>query len=507
MKIVIFRVNKKQLVCIYKRIEDMAKTSKTHNGGTQYDHSGEHAVEFFAKAGSLFTKRKQHYGNEASALELFQNVWRSGQHEIAMKLLFWLRDPRGGAGNRSGFRECASWLAQESPEWMIANAVHIPKYGRYDDLQALYANDATTHTATTLWANDIASGNVLASKWADISTDMKLLRAIRKTDKSKFKDIGDVRRYIAKLRTGVVEVAMSKKDYVGINYSHVPSVAMSRYTKAFLRNDDKRFNDYKVKLVKAIESGDTSVKVNAGAIFPHDIVRTIKGGGDKTIADAQFASLPNYMEESLARILPIVDTSGSMGCSVSGMIQAIDISLALGFYCSDRVPTDSPFYRKMLEFSCESNLIDWSKYKTLSEAMADRRMFKNAVGSTNITLALDTLLSFGTMFNARKDQMPNCLLIISDMAFNRGSTGNSQDTTVVNSALQRWVDAGFDKPQIVYWNTAGNAGSPEKSRVANVALVSGFSPTILKSVFSPEDMSPYNVMMDAIKGYEVVIPQ
>jgi hypothetical protein len=77
----------------------------------------------------------------------------------------------------------------------------------------------------------------------------------------------------------------------------------------------------------------------------------------------------------------------------------------------------------------------------------------------------------------------------------------------VNSALQRWVDAGFDKPQIVYWNTAGNAGSPEKSRVANVALVSGFSPTILKSVFSPEDMSPYNVMMDAIKGYEVVIPQ
>jgi hypothetical protein len=486
----------------------MAKTRTTRNGGTQFEHTGTHAVEFFSKAGSLFTKRKQHYGGETSALALFQQVWRSGNHEVAMKLLFWLRDPRGGAGNRSGFRECASWLAQEAPEWMVANAISIPKYGRYDDLQALYVNDATAHTATAIWANDIATGNVLASKWADITTDKKLLKAIRKTDKAKFKDIGAVRRYIAQIRNTVVEVAMSKKEYSAINYSHTPSVAMARYTKAFLRNDDKRFTDYKAKLVKAIETGDKSVKVNAGAIFPHDIWRTLKSGGDKNIADAQFASLPNFMEGTNARILPIADTSGSMSCRVSGDIQAIDISMSLALYCSDRLDKENPFYRKFLEFSCESRMIDWSKHKGISDVYADKRIVTNAVGSTNIERALDTILSFGTMFNARKDQMPNCILIISDMQFDRGSTSSSQNDTVVNACMKKWEDVGFDRPTIVYWNTAGNSGSPEKAKTPNVALVSGFSPSILKAVFSDvESLTPYGIMMEAIKGYEVIIPQ
>lgn len=489
----------------------MAKTSTTRNGGTQFEHSGAHAVEFFAKAGSLFTKRKQAYGNETSALELFKNVWRSGNYEVAMKLLFWLRDPRGGAGNRSGFRECAAWLSQEAPEWMVANVISIPKYGRYDDLQSLYTNEATAQAATTVWATDILSENTLAAKWADVTSDKKLLKAIRKTNKDKFKDIGDVRRFLAKVRNSVVEVAMSKKEYVGINYSHVPSVAMARYTKAFNKNDSARFVEYKAKLEKAIETGDKSVKVNAGVLFPHDIIRTLKGNGDKKIADAQFASLPNFMEEANARILPIADTSGSMSCRVSGDIQAIDISLGLAFYCSDRLGKDNPFYRKFLEFSSEASLVDWTKHKNLSDVyMNMRNMFQYRMGSTDIVKALNTVLKYGKMFNATKDQMPNCLLCISDMQFdnNSGSTAESRNATVVNGALQEWVDAGYDKPQIVYWNTAGNAGSPERSNATNVALVSGFSPSILKAVFgNPESMNPYNIMMKAIESYEVITPK
>jgi len=488
----------------------MATKSTTRNGGTQFEHTGAHAVEFFSKAGSLFTKRKQAYGNEASALELFKNVWRSGNYEIAMKLLFWLRDPRGGAGNRSGFRECAVWLSQEAPEWMVANAIQIPKYGRYDDLQSLYSNEATAHAATAIWANDIVSDNTLAAKWADIA-DKKLVKAIRKANKDKFKDIGDVRRFLAKTRNTVVEVAMSKKEYVGINYSHVPSVAMSRYTKAFNKNDGARFVDYKAKLEKAIETGDKSVKVNAGVVFPHDLIRIIKNNGDKKIADAQFASLPNFMEESNARILAIADTSGSMSCQVSGSIQAIDISLGLAYYCSDRLGKDNPFYRKFLEFSSESRLVDWTKYKSLSEVYAaGRQMFEYRMGSTDIVKALNTVLKYAQMFNATKEQMPTCLICISDMQFdnNSGSTADSRNETVVNSALKAWTDAGYDKPQIVYWNTAGNAGSPERSNAKHVSLVSGFSPSILKAVFgNPESMNPYNVMMKAIESYEVFTPK
>ena len=486
-------------------------TSRSKNGSVQHEHSGAHAVEFFAKAGSLFTNRGEHYGGETSALELFKNVWYSGDYEMAVKLLFWLRDPRGGAGNRSGFRECASWLSQEAPEWVISNASQIPKYGRWDDMSALYSNAETAETASNIWANEILSNSVLAAKWAT-RKDRRLLRAVRKL--GDIKDIGDYRRLLSKVRSGVIEVAMSKKSYDTIDYSKVPSVAMSRYTNAFNRNDSDRFIEYKGRLEKAIETGDKSVKVNTGAIFPHDVMRTMRNG-DRDMADMQFASLPNFMKDSNARIMPIADTSGSMDVQISGDVRAVDISQGLALYCSDKLGKDNPFYRKFMQFCDEAKLTDWGEYKTVSKAM-DARLFNGAIGSTDIIKSLDTILKYGKMFNATKEQMPNHLLIISDMQFNsdssygwgNGTTPNSQDATVVNVALEKWKSAGFDKPNIIYWNTAGNSGSPEKATTPNTCLVSGFSPSILKAIFTnPDSMSPYNVMMEAIKDYEVIVPQ
>ena len=489
----------------------MAKMTTTQNGGKQYEHSGSHAVEFFSKAGSLFTKRKQYYGGETSALVLFRNVWHSGDHEVAMKLLFWLRDIRSGAGNRSGFRECISWLCEEAPEWVIANVHLIPKYGRYDDLKSLYVSPQTGYIATNLWATEILSENILAAKWSNINKDKFLLSAIRRVNnidnRYMLKDIGDIRRLISRIRKDVVEVAMSKKEYSDINYSHVPSVAMARYSKAFSSNDAERFSQYKESLKKAIETGDTSVKINAGAIFPHDVIRTLKNG-DTQIADLQFTSLPNFMEESNFRVMTIADSSGSMGTIVSGEICAIDISIGLALYCSDRLGKDNPFYRKFMQFCDESKLTDWSDCENISHAM-QKRLFNLAVGSTNIAKALNTILSYGTLFNATNEQMPNCLLIISDMQFDHGGINlDISSRTVVEQSLDLWEEAGYTKPIIVYWNTAGNAGAPSKNITENTCLISGFSPSILKAVFSnPEHMSPYNVMMEAIKNYEVVIPK
>ncbi|NIV12303.1 MAG: DUF2828 family protein, partial [Aliifodinibius sp.] len=53
--------------------------------------------------------------------------------------------------------------------------------------------------------------------------------------------------------------------------------------------------------------------------------------------------------------------------------------------------------------------------------------------------------------------------------------------TEIQNALLRWIDAGYSKPKIIYWNVAGYIGSPETVDAENVALVSGFSPAILKA--------------------------
>ena len=186
------------------------------------------------------------------------------------------------------------------------------------------------------------------------------------------------------------------------------------------------------------------VKINASALFPHDCVRTMKNG-DIDIANAQFDALPNYMEgeNGTQRIMVICDSSGSMVSTLAGSIQAIDVSTSLSLYCSDRMPKDSPFYRKFIQFESESKLSDWNGMK-FSDAYGygnNRRgkIFNGACGSTNIERALDSILAVAKNFNATNEQIPNVILIVSDMQFDSGVILSS--STVVESCLDEWEKA------------------------------------------------------------------
>ena len=488
-------------------------TIKNEKGGTAYDHSGAHAVEMFSKAGSLFANKQ--VSTDTTALALFQNVWRGGDSITAMKLLFWLRDPRGGAGNRSGFRSCVEWLANEAPEWVTANAELIPQYGRWDDMTSLYVNDETADVASTLWAKALLSDDALAAKWSK-REDKRVLKTLKKISDGKVVNEASFRKLLSKLRKDVVEVALASNEVSRIDYSKVPSVAMARYSATFERKDSERFQAYKAELEKVLDGESNSkVKMNASVLFPHECIRTILNGDVKT-GNLQFKSLPNFMEESGSRVMVIADSSGSMSCRIGGpnsSVQAVDVSTALALYCSDRVGKDNPFYRKYMKFCSEGTLVDWTDKDNISEVLRDRNMFDGAVGTTDITKALNTLVKYGKMFNATNEQMPTHLVIVSDMQFdgdgyNCGTTPNSRDKAVVEKALKKFDDAGFERPNIIYWNTRGAEGSPSTARTPNTALVSGFSPSILKAIFgNPESMNPVNIMQEAIKDYQVIVPQ
>jgi hypothetical protein len=466
---------------------------RTKEGAVCYDHSLDHAIEFFSKAGSLYSKsaygKKSFYNNQTTAVDLFKSVWCAGNHEIAMKLLFWLRDARGGAGNRSGFRECLTWLVATSPNWISLNIDLIVSTGRWDDLRTLFNTPAET-AAVNVWVDAIANKDHLACKWAD-RTDKPLLRELR--IRKIIKDIGDFRRLLASGRNTVVERKMCSRNWNEIEYPKVPSVAMARYTNAFGLHDPVGFAKFKEKL----ETGE--VKINASVLFPHDCVRT-SIDGDTKIADAQFDALPDYMENKKNRILCLCDSSGSMDDTYGGSVKAIHVSMGISLYCSDRVGSDNPFYRKFLEFESETRFTDW-KGKTFSQVI---KGFNGACGATRINIALDSILSFAKMFNVKNDQMPNCLLILSDMQFHDGNILGAG--TEVEKCMQKWVDAGYNIPNIVYWNLAGCAGSPATVESKNVALVSGFSPSILNAIFSGEDFSPRAIMLRAIDKYKINTP-
>jgi len=318
----------------------------------------------------------------------------------------------------------------------------------------------------------------------------------------------DFRKLIVK-NTKVVESLMCQKEWYDINYNQVPSVAMARYNNAFARHDNTRFGVWKSALAKGVDSEGNVVKVNAAALFPHDIIRTLKAEignrhgttfTDSELANAQFKALPNYMDNNKLRIMPLCDFSGSMSDHVSGDVAAIDVSLGLGLYCSDRVGENNPFYRKFIPFSDDSRLVDW-RNETFS--IAAQKHNDGWCGSTNIRSALDQILNAAKLLSASNDQIPNCLLILSDMQFDEGTNG---DTTSVEAGLREWEQAGYTRPRIVYWNLAGYRNSPAQVDDPNVGLVSGFDPSILQSILGGDDFSPLAIMERAIEKYNVVTP-
>ena len=130
-----------------------------------------------------------------------------------------------------------------------------------------------------------------------------------------------------------VEQKMCAKKWNEIEYEKVPSVAMHKYTKAWYRNDQTRFERY----LESVQKGES--KMNAGAIFPHDIVkdavRSTWCPRELTQAEiVQWNSLPNWLDGKPNSIIPVCDVSGSMTCN-NGIPMAM--SVGLGLYISSEI--------------------------------------------------------------------------------------------------------------------------------------------------------------------------
>jgi len=469
----------------------MNTNATTYNGAPAYEHSENLYLEFFSKAGSLFVNRTPYYPTSTSALSLFKDMWRADNKELCIKLLMWLRDIRGGAGNRSGSREIYTWLANNYPVWMSANMNMIPQLGRFDDLCSFYGTSCES-SALKVWKDGLENPSTsgLAAKWAGRKDNV--LHKYLKLDPKTF-------RKMLVAKTDVVESLMCNKQWGYVDYNKVPSVAMTRYNAAFMKNDDTRYKEWRVSLCME----NSTSKVNTSALYPHDLVRmwNASNGEEDSLLDSMLQSMKNYIPEN-KRIMPICDFSGSMrGVGCGGSITAYDISLALGIYCSEKVGKNNPFYRKLIPFATTAKLADW-KGRTVSDALS--RIPDGFVGSTNIYTVFKCILDAAQFFNVSNDMMPNTLLILSDMQFNEAICDCK--STPVQAGIKLWEDAGYTAPKIVYWNLAPYDNQPATMYDKNVCLVSGFSPSILESVLSGDEISPMDILKKAVEKYQVNVP-
>jgi len=402
----------------------------------------------------------------------------------ALKIMFWARDVRGGAGERQIFKELMSYLAENHSGVMVKNLHLVPEYGRWDDLLVLFGTSLDSN-AKALIANALENNNGLCAKWMPRKGKeaIALERYLKLSPKAYRKMLVE--------KTKVVEQLMCSKNWSSVTYEHVPSLAMSRYAKAFAKNDPVRFTAYK--------TGDA--KINTGAVYPYDVTKNLKMG-DMHLASKQWASLPNYMEGNNELVLPVCDVSGSMMTPAGGNknVTCMDVCLSLGLYISER--NEGKFKNAFITFSENPSL------QYLNGSLSDRfnQLRRADWGmSTNLECVFELILNQAVKYKLPESEMPTTILIMSDMEFN-------SCTRINNSALdmidEKYLNAGYKRPKIVFWNIQSrNEGNyPVQVTDNGTALVSGFSPSILKSLLTGEDMTPIGIMNKTVNSsrYEAV---
>lgn len=456
-------------------IDGMYKESSyglTENEALTFIRSGSALLDFYAQAGAM---RK----NPDQALDLFKKAFAENRL-YAVKLLFYLRDVRGGQGERELFRLCLQWLGENYQDIFEKIIKFVSEYGRWDDL--FFDNDKCFALIKNQLNEDLNSETpTLLAKWmptinaSSLSTKAKAKFFIGKLGMNDIEYRKKIRAIRKKIKA--VEEKMSAKQWSDINYSSVPSQAARIYKNAFKKHDEERYNAF----IDKAEKGE--VKINAKTLYPYQIYKSVQNDYSKTL-EALWNQLPDYTQGKNA--LVVADVSGSM----EGDPMTVSVSLSL--YFAER--NKGQFKDYFLTFSAKPRL-----QKVQGLTLLDRM---NSIENSNWDMNTDLQAVFNLILNTAvknntpANEMPETIYIISDMEFDEASPGQTNYEVI----KEKYENAGYKKPNIVFWNVDARSGKnlPVQKSEQDVALVSGFSPVIFK--IAVENKTPEEVMMDTINS-------
>lgn len=465
------------------------RATTTTNGAGALTNTGSRLVDLFSTIGAS--------RNDLEGVrKRFDAAYKVDPLKAAAILLY-ARDIRhNGAGERQVFRTILKDMAGSGRRYTSEILNLIAEVGRFDDFQAVY-DTAWESTAVTIWADAIKERNVLAAKWAK-REDKVLQRALGLNE-------AGLRKLLASIRKDhIVETKMCSKNWTGIDFSKLPSVAGMRYAKAFGRNDGVRYSAF-------ITSKET--KVNASTSYPHDVYRMYKYGNERAAAGKYWVNLPDL--GCKGNILPIIDTSSSMNATASGVISCLDVSVSLGTYLAQQIV--GKFQNMCISFNSTPKL---HQLPVSDDPCKVLDFVKNIDwgGSTNLQKTYELVLDSAKKLHCDQDDMPEYLMILSDMQFNtaigNGTNGYYVGREVVTNPRyaetlygdmqKKFAAAGYKMPKVIFWNlNAEFNNQPVASFQADTALIGGFSPNIIKAVLSCEDVviTPESIMENAIAPF------
>lgn len=469
------------------------KNARTENGAVTHSTTTNAVLDFFALAGA---KRNDHAG----AKTLFRKAYAENK-QLAIRALFYLRDVRGGQGERALFRVLFKELIRMDLEVAEAVLGFVPEYGRWDDVISVYGLMPETardlvRSQFLLDINNYEDGKSISlmGKWlpsenASSANSRVMARQIASDLEMSNREY---RKAVVKLRKriGLLEQQMSTNAWEEIQYDKLPSQAGRKHTKAFKRHDEARYDQFLNKVL----SGKASM--NAGTVATYEVVDMVRKGTDKA-ANAVWDSLPDYTNGSNA--LVVADTSGSMfswgwaGNPGNTSTRPIDVSTSLALYFAEH--NNGPFKNYFITFSERPELVA-VKGSTLTQKLKNIETAKWGM-STNIEAVFDLILTSAINAGADAEDIPKVIYIVSDMEFNSVRGGSNE--TNYEAAKRKFNAAGFQLPHVVFWNVASrNNNVPATAAANNVTLVSGLSQSTFRYVL--EGKTPVDSMLDILNG-------
>ena len=491
----------------WKNINEM---KLTENGAVARNTTRSAVYDMFALGGAY-----RHRSIEDVML-LFKKAYEEDA-DLALKTLFYLRDIRGGQGERRFFRAAFHYLCKVDADVAHELLPYVADFGRYDDLW--YATEGTSVFQYAI--DEIVEPQLkldtqcktpsLLGKWmpsenasSEITISManKIRTMLGMSHKEYRKMLTALRKKI-----NVLETLMSANRWDEIEFDKIPSKAGLIYKNAFARRDiiAKKYEEF-------AKSAET--KVNADTLYPYEIVAKACPYGkahydwsqgsyvfdsidetDRAMINKYWENLPDYLDGAEASMMAVIDTSGSMtGRSASA---PINTAIGLGIYCAERM--SGPFAGHFISFSQNPQLIDLEGIDFVDKAQ--RVMLRSEVANTDLVATFDLLKRMALSDPECAATMPKTLVVISDMEIDMMSDwSHDMAETEMERVRKDWTAEGLELPHLVYWNVNARRDTFLEDAGNNVTFVSGCSPIIFKSVITGK--TGYELFMEMVGNNE-----
>ncbi|KAH9842443.1 uncharacterized protein C8Q71DRAFT_793946 [Rhodofomes roseus] len=318
----------------------------------------------------------------------------------------------------------------------------------------------------------------------------------------------------------VPEPLMSAGRWKEIQYSRVASHCMNANGVHFFKHDPEGFAAYLLQ----VESGEKTI--SGATLMPHEIVEDVlelvrddwKGAWEledlmrkkqqmrMRVLEAQWMSLVQRLREAgrLDSALAVCDVSGSMWGG------PMEVALALSLITAQL--SKPPFSNGFITFSQhpQFQVIDFER-NGLARTLQQMQQSQWDMNTDLHAVFVDLLLPLAVKNNVKQEDMIKTLFVFSDMQFDEASTAQPGAWETNHDAIERaYKEAGYEVPQIVYWDLAAHPGPgmtaiPVTADRKGVALMNGFSPALLKVFMGEADAE--EIVEEVEDGWEKVNEQ